>query len=329
MRSPAGFVVPLVLLTAACSSSSKAPVLPSSSGQTAYAIRYSEELAGATKAITEAQQREKTLSGGFAAHVDQLKKPDWQKVEVVIDDSDEAGKSADFAEAQGEATAIKGFWDSDKNELSSRVSGNMQHAMKESGCNADVGGSVSFALNDAITKQLQKRLRARNEAFVVLERYKTTLGPQNVAPLEKLADEVSEASYDVHVQMVLQRNRLQRLVADKDDVKKTLDRYVQEETAFQAEAGRSEPEKKASSDRVNTANKNKAEVDTVAAQAESMSKEMDKSIDAATKDYEEALKNLKTKVAEKKKAEPSKGDGPAKAEPPKPSAPKSEPPTKS
>jgi hypothetical protein len=333
----ASFALPLTLLLAACSSSGKAPVLPSSSGQTAYAIHYNEELTSATKAVADAQAREKTLSSGFAAHVDELRKPDWQKVEAVIDDSDEAGRSADFAEAQGDATAVRSFWDSEKNEITGRVNYNAQHTMKQAGCSADAAGPIAFALNDAITKQLQKKLRSKNEAFVVIERYKTSLGPQNVASLEKLGDEISEASYDVNVLMVLQHNRVKRLAADKDDVKKTLDRFIQEETAFQNEAGRTEPEKKASQDRVTAAQKSKAEIDGVGQQAENVSKEMDKAIDATKKDYEDALKGMKTKVAEKKKNEPGKGE-PSKGEPakestkpapgalPPPPAPKPEPP---
>ncbi len=320
----ATLVLPIAVILGACSSSGKAPVLPSSSGQAAYAIHYNEELTSATKAVADAQARAKTLSSGFMAHVDELRKPDWQKVETVIDDSDEAGKSADFAEAQGEATAVRTFWDSEKNEVTGRVNGSAQHSMKQAGCSADTAGPIAFALNDAITKQLQKKLRSKNEAFVVIERYKTSLGPQNVASLEKLADEISEASYDVHVLMILQHGRVKRLADDKNDVKRTLDRFIEEETSFQNEPGRTEPEKKASQDRVTAAQKSKAEIDGVGQQAENVSKEMDKAIDASKKDYEDALKAITSKVADKKRSEPGKSEAgkpePAKSETPRPGA---------
>lgn len=293
----------LLLSVAACSSSAKGPTVASAGGHAAYAIHYDDELNSTTKAINDAQAREKTLSAGFAAHLDQLKKPDWSKVETVIADSDEAGKSADFADAANDATAIRSFWEAEKGEIAGRVNGNT--TVKESGCSTEaVSGPIAAAFSEAVNKRLQKRLRARNDAFVVIERARVTLGPQNAAALEKLADDIAEASYDVHVLMVLQRQRLQRLVADKNDVKATLDRYIQEETKLQAEPGRTDAEKKASADRVTAAKKSEADIDSVSVQAETAAKDMEKTIDAATKDYEGALKALKAKVAEKKKAEP-------------------------
>jgi hypothetical protein len=310
-------------LTAGCSST-KAPVLPSSSGQTAYALHYDTDLTAATRAIGDGATREKTLATGFAAHVDELRKPDWQQVEAIVDDSDEAGKSAGFADAEGEASAVKSFWDSEKGDITARVAGGASQSMKQAGCAADVSGPISFSLNDAITKQLQKKLRAKNEAFVILERYKGSLGPQNVAVLEKLADEVSEASYIVHAQLLRQQDTLKRLAAERNDVKKTLDRFIEDENAFQKESGRSEADKKASQDRVTAATKQKAALDDLGQQAETASKDADKTIDAAKKDYEDALKALKNKIDEKKKNEPA-SDKDRRPPPAAPAAPAAKP----
>jgi hypothetical protein len=304
MRIHLSFATPLLL--AACSSSAgKGPVLASSAGQASYAMHYGDELAATTKAFGDAQTQEKTLSSGFAARIDELKKPDWDKVDLVLQDSDQAGKSADFAAAHGDADTVRSFWDSEKDAIHGRVVGSAQHTLKEANCTADVAGGLVYAMNEGMNKQLQKRLRARNEAFTVLERYKGSLGPENVARLEKLADDVSQASYDVHVLMVVQRERLRRMVDDRDAAKKTLDRYMQDETAFQAEAGRNEADKKASQDRITAANKSKAELEAAAAQAEAVSKQLDAAIDASTKDYEDALKALRAKVEAKRKAEPA------------------------
>ena len=58
-----------------------------------------------------------------------------------------------------------------------------------------------------------------------------------------------------------------------------IDRFIEEETAFQAEAGHNDADKKASVERVNAAQKSKSELDGVAQQADATSKEMEKSID--------------------------------------------------
>jgi hypothetical protein len=294
-------LVAAVVSALACSSSGKSPQLPSSSSQSSYALQYDEELNSTTKAIGDLQTRSKTLTSSFATTAEPIKKTDWAKVETVIDDSDAAGKSSDFASAENDATVIRNFWDSEKNEIAGRVNGAAAAKLKEQGCSGDTGGAIGYAVGDALQKQLQKKLRSKNEAFLVIDRYKVALGPQNVPILEKLADDISEASYDVHVQMILQKNRLERLVADKNDVKKTLDRFIKEETDYQNEAGRTDAEKKASAERINTANKSKAEIDSVGTGAETQLKDLDKAIDAATKDYDEALKGLRAKIADKKK----------------------------
>jgi hypothetical protein len=299
-------VVLPILLVGCSSSTQKGPVLASSAGESSYAVHYSQELADSVKAVSDAQAREKTLSSGFAGHIDELKKPDWDKVQTIVDDSDRAGRSEDYAEARDEMEAVKAFWDTEKDTIGGRVAGGAQGKIKEAGCAADVSGTVSWALNDALNKQVQKRLRSKNDAFLVLERYKSSLGAQNTASLEKLADEISEASYDVHVLMVTEREQLQRLIADKDSVKKTLDRFIQDEQTYYGEPGRTDAEKKASADRVTAANKSKADLDAAAGQAEDLAKQMDSSIQAATKDYEEAVRALRTKIADKKKAEPAK-----------------------
>jgi hypothetical protein len=296
------FVGP-ALLIAACSTPGKGPMLVSSAGQPAYALRYGSELGATTKAIGDEQTQEKTLAAAFGARVDELKKPDWDLVRTVIDESDTAGKSAGFADAHSRVDPVKTFWDDDKEVIIGKVGGGAQYAIKQAGCtDAGVAGVVAYALNDSMDTELQKRLRTSNDAFLLIERNKTALGTQNVATLEKLADEVSQASYVVHVELIEQRERLRRLLADKGSVGATIDRFMQDEKAYQGQSGRTEADKKASDERIVAAGKAKAEIDGAVAQADAAAKGIDQAIDASTKDYEAGLKALKDKVEQKKKS---------------------------
>jgi hypothetical protein len=302
IRVPA-FLSALLLLGACTSSSGKGPTLVPSAAQPSYALRYGDELTASTKAVGQAQADEKSIASGFSGRIDELKKPDWDLVLTVIDESDAAGKSADFADAHGEVDGVRTFWSREKDSITSKVAGNAQYTIKQApNCtNVDVGGAVQYALNDSMDKALQKRLRASNNAFVLIDRNKASLGAANVAALEKLADDIAQASYVVHVELVVEAERLRRLLSDRGSIGATLDHYVQDEKAFQAQSGRTDADKKASDDRIIGAGKAKASADLAATQAEPVAKDLDQAIDTANKDYEAALKALRDKIADKKK----------------------------
>jgi hypothetical protein len=248
---------------------------------------YSDELNDSTKSIGDAQTQEQTLTSGFDGHVDDLKKPDWDIVTEVVDDSDTAGRSVDFADAHGETRSVRDFWSDEKDTFSQKVGGNAQYTVKQGNCaNVDVSGPVAFAMNDTMDKELKKKLRSHNDATIIIERNKIALGPQNAAALEKLADDVAEASWLVHVAMIEHRDRLQRLIADKENVKKTLDKFVADEQKWQSQPGRTDAEKNASQQRATAATKMKGDIDTSMQQAEPL------------------LKQLKSKIADRKKSDP-------------------------
>lgn len=294
-------VVSLAALSACTRGSHAAP--PSSSAQPAYAAGYADSVSTTTKAIVDRQAEVKQLTGTFGGRVDELKKPNWQRVETIVDKADASGKSAGYAEAEQEWAAVKRFFTEEQATIGGKVAGNAQYAAKQAGCTADVGGPAAFALKDAVDKQLEKRVRARNDAFVVLDRYGTSLGKENTAVLEKLADDVALASYIVNVDLVEQRERLRSRLSEKDTIKKTLDGVIEDERAFQAEPGRTDAEKKASEDRIAAATKNRAEVDKAGSSGDELMKSVDEQIDGAKKQYEDAFKALKAKIEDKAKAE--------------------------
>jgi hypothetical protein len=301
-----GLLMGTTLLAAACSRPEKVPVLAPSAGQPVYALRYADDLGGSARAFSDDQDQEHKLTTGWGTHLDDLKKPDWDLVRAVVDDSDAAGKSAAFADAHGEVDAVKTFWTDEKSTLDGKVAGGAQYAMKQatcaSGCtNVDVGGPAVFALNEGMDKELLKRLHGSNDAFVLIERQRTALGETNAKALEKLADDVAQASYLVHVDMPVQLDRMKHMIADQKEVGSTLDRFINDEHAYQAQPGRTAEEKKASDERITEANKSKAGIDAAVAQAQVAVNSGDQTIKSITKDYDDALKALDDKIDQKKK----------------------------
>ena len=293
------------VLLAACARQDKGPVLASSAGQPTYALSYVDELAGNVKAVGDAQDQEHKLASNFPARVDDLKKPDWDLVRAVVDRSDAAGKSADFFDAHGEVDAVRTFWTDEKSTVDGKVAGSAQYAVKQASCTSgctslDVAGPAVFALNESMDKEIVKRLHASNDAFLLIERAHTALGPQNTAALEKLADDVAQASYLVHVDIVVHREHLKRMIGDANDVKTTLEHFVQDEQAYRAQPGRTEADKKASDERVAQAIKTESQIDSAIAQAQAADKGSDQAIAAATKDYDDALNGLRDKIDQKK-----------------------------
>ena len=293
------------LLVAACSRVDKGPVLASSAGQPTYALSYVDELNANVKSVGDAQDQERKLAANFPTRVDELKKPDWDLVRAVVDRSDAAGKSADFFDAHGEVDAVRTFWIDEKPTVDGKVAGGAQYVVKQATCAStcttlDVGGPAVFALNESMEKEIVKRLHGSNDAFLLIEREHTALGPQNTAALEKLADDVAQATYLVHVDIVVHRERLKRMISDASDVKKTLEHLVQEEQAYRAQPGRTDADKKASDDRVTQAVKTSGEIDGAIAQAQAAVNGSDQAIAQATKDYDDALKNLRDKIDQKK-----------------------------
>jgi hypothetical protein len=119
------------LLAAGCSRPPKGPVLASSAGQPAYALGYADAVGDSARAFGDGPEQENKLATGFAARLDELKKPDWDLVRAVVDESDAAGKSADFADAHREVDAVRTFWGDEKTVLDAKVAGGSQYALKQ------------------------------------------------------------------------------------------------------------------------------------------------------------------------------------------------------
>jgi hypothetical protein len=286
----------------ACSTATPEPQVASSAGQTVYAQDYPAALQSVANAQANAEGSVKTLTSDFGKYPDQLKDPPWPKVLVVIQQADEAGRSQGYVEREKDTERTAVFFSEEREDISRKVAGSVQYAAKKKEYDFEAYGPVSGSLKEAVDKDLEKRLRATNDAQLTIERYRDTLGKSNATALEKQTDAISLAAFLTYVKLPTVRAQTLALVGEADQVKKTLERAQQDEQAFAAEPGRSAAEKKASADRSARLVDARGRVDASLAQAQALAKDQEQRNAAVKKEYEDALGALKKAISDKASA---------------------------
>ena len=296
-------VVAVVLSSAglvACAAPKVEPVVASSSHESAYAVTYPQDVDDVGNDFKNSETAARKILSSFFEYPKKLKQPDGPWVAKIVDKADAAGKSAAYVERMHKVEASASFFGAEKGVIAGKVAGNANYAIKQKKCDVDVSGTVAATLDDAYGDQLEKRLRERNEAFTLIDRYRDTMPKEDVPILESQADDIAYASYVVNIELVETKLKLRKMIADADEVPKTADAYIADEKSFQAEAGRSDAEKKKSDERVLAMEKSKALVQQSSERAKALSGEMDKEITAIQKEYGDALTELKNQLKPKK-----------------------------
>jgi chromosome segregation ATPase len=290
---------------AACQDQKKPSIVAPSTDQAGYASSYPEKLDGARAKMNERESTARSKLGTFGGYPDELDKPSWQEVDKLYDLADSAGKSSEYVESIHEAETVAGFFEDEKQEISKKVAGAAAHAAKQKGCDkVEAYGPASHALEKSVEKQLEERLRKRNEAHRYLEAHEEPLGKNNRPKLEKQVDEISFTSYVVNVGVEEEKEKLQRLVSEGNDVKTTLDRVIQENKAIVDDPNAKESQKNAAQKEIEAAEKAKQKIDQEIEQTQGVLKEIDNRIKTLREEYKKAFDELKKKVDDKKKSEP-------------------------
>jgi hypothetical protein len=296
--------VPLLLLALSlasplalgCANQTQGPEIASSASQTSYALSYPAEIEGAANGFGARRGEVKKSAAAFAGYPGELKDPNWSQVLEVIRAADQSGHSQAYVDRSRELEGTRAFFDAERDEIDRKVGGSAQYVAKKKGCDVELGGTVNAALKDAVDKQIDKRRREASEASILLERYKVSLGKDNTAALEKQSDEISRASYIVRIELPERKLRLARLVEEGDKVRSTMDDFVTAEKAFQADKKTTDPEKKASEERIAAMNKSKSRLDASITLAKALQTDIDKQIADSQKEYTDAFEALEKKV---------------------------------
>lgn len=294
---------PLLLLLAAplgCLAQKPEPEVASSATQPAYAQNYPAALEQIIKDFGRYDDDAGTLATGFAVYAKDLKAPDWKIVADVERSANDAGRSRAYVDRNEEVEGVRAFFAAEQDEIIKKVGGFATYACKQKGGDAELSTTISRTLSESVTKQLEKRLRERNAAHVMIDRHRRELSKEDAVALEVLADQISHASYLVHIAMVKEKIRMRALLDEAEQVKKTLADYIAEERAIGDKAGK-EANKIESDARIDRATGAKAKIDSAVSDGRAMEKKMEERIAAAQKRHKEAFDALVAEAEKKVK----------------------------
>ncbi|MBW2456271.1 MAG: hypothetical protein JRI68_17260 [Deltaproteobacteria bacterium] len=286
---------------AGCSETLPEPQIASSAAEPSYAQSYPARVDGEIQAFGDGQIRAKELAGQFKGYPAALEGDvDWNGVADIFGQADQVGRSRAYVNGIEEAEAARTFFEEEKDEITRKVGGAAHYVAKQGGCQGDeVAGAAIHALKKTVKKRLEERIRDANDAHRLVDRHRDKLGKKNAATLEQQVDDVTHASYLVHIALVEHKVRINQLIEDAETIKTTADELIKDEQEYQAESGRTDEEMKASVARVEDMKKAKAGMDAASEKAKRTAQDMEQRIEAAQKQYQEALDALVTACRQK------------------------------
>ncbi len=283
----------------ACTNQKPEPLVASSVDQAGYAERYPEALSATWEQVNDYETRVGEYLGEMQNYPEELDNPDWPTVKQIVEEANRAGRTSAYVERLEEVRHAAIFFEEEKDEISRKVGGNVQYVAKEKGCDVELYGTAAAALDKAVLKQLEERLRERNPAHRVIEDNQDTLGKANVDKLKVQADNIAYTSYMANVGVKESKRKLEGMVEEAESIKATLDRVIAESNQVAADETRSEQERERAKQHAQAAEQAKARIDSDVQQAQNQLKELDERIQKLQKAYEDGYAALIQKLDEK------------------------------
>jgi hypothetical protein len=287
-----------LLILAGCADKQPKPIMVSAADLPAYAVGYADRLSVETELLVADKQQANEQSQKLNTRTSELKPgADPATVLAVVRLADHCGKTDAYARANTEARNLNAFWKEERGPITARANGAAQKQLTEGNCGTcsqlDLGGSLGYAIGAGIDKQLEKRLRAINEAHRTIENNEERIGAANVPTLQKWADDIALTSYQVNVALPQARDRIDGLLSEQEDVDEALGRAIEWEKSYQASA-RTAGEKKRSQERLAILEKSRAAIPAAVTNANAARKDLDPLIEALRKRYAETMEALET-----------------------------------
>lgn len=273
-----------------------------SSSQGSYAAEFPDRLAKESKGIRAEEAKAKEDAGTMPTFADSLgNDANWDLVLSIVEAADKAGRDGGYADAAKSNGMVKSFFEEEKDPLLKKVGGSAQYAVKQKGCDADVYGAVSQGMKDGVEDRIQARMRAKNDAFILIERNKEAIGKKNQPLLENEADKIAEASWLVHTEMPEAKQRLDHYLGEVSSSKSAIEDLIKDEKEF-ATANKLKPEDQKSSDaRIKGWEDDLKALDAAEQDAKQNAQDLEQRIAQSQKDYDAAFSAMKDAIKAKKK----------------------------
>ena len=290
----------LFLVLVACADKQPKPIMVSAAGLPSYAIRYPDRLNAETALLVADKQQASEQSQKLSAAAGGLKPgADPAAVLVVVRQADQSGRTEAFAQANAESRSLHVFWEEERHPITARAKNAAQKQLTEGNCGTcsqlDLGGTLGYAVGAGIDKQLEKRLRAANEAHRTIEYNEGRIGAANVPTVQKLADDIALTSYQVNIALPQTRDRVDALLAEQSDVDDTLVRAIEWERSYLA-GNPSASDKRNAQERLALIEKSRAAIPAAVASAEAARKDLDPQIEALRTRYAETVEALEQEL---------------------------------
>jgi len=290
----------LLLTLAACADKQPKPIVVSAAGLPSYAIGYADRLNAETILLIADKRQATEQWQKLSARTGELKPgADPAAVLAVVQQADHAGRTEAFARANEQGRSLHAFWEEERGPITARAKSAAQKQLTEGNCGAcsqlDLSATLGYAVGAGIDKQLEKRLRAANEAYRTIEYNEGRIGAANVWTVQKLADDIALTSYQVNIALPRARDRIDALLAEQGDVDATLVRAIEWERSHLA-ASRSAVDKRNGQERLALLEKSRAAMPGAVAGAQAARKDLDPQIETLRERYAENLEALESNL---------------------------------
>ncbi len=284
-----------VLTLAGCQKEEFGPVSSPAAEHPSYAADYPEKLERTHKRFEIERSWAKDFDSEFKKFPEELEEPDWETVARVYMLAEEDGRSAHYAEVRRQNAEVAQFFVDEKKELVRKVSGGVHYQAEQERCDAKFYGTIDRGLENGVKERFEEREDDGSQAAQFIKLHESEIGKKNAETLRKQAKALSAAAQLVYVDLAERHQELSSMVEESEQVKKTIDRRLQELGAATGEDPKTDEDKARAEERERLTEA-KSSLESAVSAAKKSVETSQEDVENARKSFEEALSKLRADV---------------------------------